>query len=287
MRILCVAVALIALTDVAYAGSWSFSWTCAGACAPDRLDVRGTEVGFPDESSCERARNEKTLEINSTGSAGSTTDCTDNEPGQPGSRGAVGSAARAARLARAYFAVDGGRGYSATYAGGREEQGASQFGGQLELMFGRDEIGLGVELGLRRDAGTPPTDGGSPDPMTFIDLGFGLGSSPFALYAGPRFEARLDLAAYYVWAIRLGCTRCDVDIVNPMPVEPNQGNTFRLRGGLDFYWGAEKHQGIAVDVSYQLGTLGDLATDADEPTSLELRPPTLLFRVSYVRRPRR
>jgi hypothetical protein len=37
---------------------------------------------------------------------------------------------------------------------------------------------------------------------------------------------------------------------------------------------------------FQLGTLGDIASDADEPTSLELRPPRWLFRLAYVYRPR-
>lgn len=287
MRSVFVFLGLLVTYDVARAGSWSFSWTCAGACAPGQLDVRGQEVGFPDEGSCERARNEKTLEINSTGSAGSTTDCVDSEPGQPGSRGAVGGAVRAARLARAYIAVDGGRGYEATFADGRVERGASQLGAQLELVFGRDEIGLAIEAGLRRDAGTSPVAGSAIDPMFLADLGFGLASSPFALYTGPRVEIRPDLGAFYIWAIRVGCDRCTVDVTNPEPVEPGSGNTFRLRAGLDFLWGANKDHGITLDTLVQFGTLGDLAMDADEPTSLELRPPRILFRLSYVRRPRR
>jgi hypothetical protein len=286
MRVVAAVSLVVALTDVAYAGSWSFDWTCAGACAPDTLDARGTEVGFPDEASCERARNEKRLEINSDGSAGSTTACVDSDPGQPGSRGTIGSAARAARLARVYVAVDGGRGYEATYDDGRVERGASQFGAQLEGIFGRDELGVGIELGLRRDAGTSPMAGTPADPMMLLDLGFGLASSPFALYKSSRLEVRPDLGAFYVWAIRLGCDRCGVDLTNPVAVEPGSGNTFRFRAGIDVYWGATKNQGIALDVIYQLGTLGDIAMGADEPTSVELRPPPWLFRLSYVRRPR-
>ncbi|MFN0247301.1 MAG: hypothetical protein ACKV2T_10475 [Kofleriaceae bacterium] len=287
MHVIVSVVLLVALLEDAHAGSWSFSWTCAGACAPGQLDARGVEDGFPDEDSCERARNEKRLEMNGqAGSAGSTTDCVDSDPSQPGSRGGVGGVVRAARLARAYFGVDGGRGYRATYDDGRDERGASQVGGQLELVFGRDVFGLAIEAGLRRDAGTSPMAGLAADPMTLLDLGFGLASSPFALYSGPRIEVRPDLGAFYVWAIRLGCDRCTVDVVNPVPVEPSSGNTFRVRGGLDIYVGAKKQHGIALDVIYQLGTLGDVEAGADEPTSMELRPPRFLFRLSYVRRPR-
>jgi len=286
VRFAVVAIAVIALTQIAHAGSWSFSWTCAGSCAPGQLDVRGNEIGFPDERSCESARSQKVQDINSPGSAGSTTECVDSDPGTPGSRGSIGSAARAARLVRAFFSVDGGRGYEATYEGGRTARGAHQLGTQIELMFGRDEIGLGIELGMRRDAGTPPVAGASADPMLLVDLGFGLGSSPFALYTGPRVEVRPDFGAFYVWANRIGCNRCTVNLLDPQPVEPNQGNTFRLRGGLVLYWGASKENGVALDALVQFGTLGDIEMGADEPTSVELRPPRLLFRLSYVRRPR-
>ena len=286
MRSVVALAAILATGDVAYAASWSFDWTCAGACAPGQLDTRGHEDGFPDEGSCERARSEKLAAINSPGSAGSTTDCVDSDPGQPGSRGAIGSAARAARLARLFLAVDGGRGYEATYDDGRVERGTTQLGGQVEAIFGRDALGLGIEVGLRRDAGTAPMAGFPADPMVLLDLGFGLASSPIALYRGPSLELRPDVGAFYVWANRLGCDRCTVNVTNPVAVEPEQGNTFRLRGGLAAYGGAHKEHGVALDAMVQLGTLGDLATDSDEPTSAELRPPRFLLRLSYVYRPR-
>lgn len=284
MRI-AIACIVVASTAVAHAESWGYDWKCVGPCAPGQLEVSGHEAGYASEGSCERARNEKTLEVNSNGSAGSTTNCVDSDPATPGSRSGVGRAVRAARLSRAYFALDGGRGYEATYAGGRVEQGASQFGAQVEVMFGRDEFGLGIEAGLRRDAGTPPVTGVAASPMWFGDLGFGLASSPFAFVKRPSFEVRPDLGAFYIWAIRTACDRCDVNILDPQPVEPNQGNTFRLRAGLDFYWGAQRDHGIALDALVQFGTLGDIAMGADEPTSVELRPPRLLFRLSYVLRP--
>ncbi len=284
MKLLAVTGVLVALTEVAQAGSWTFSWTCSGACAPEQLDVRGTEVGFPDKGSCVRARNEKLLEINATGSAGSTTECVDSEPGQPGSRGAIGRAARAARFSRMYVALDGGRGYKASYDDDRVERGASQLGVQVEAIFGRDELGVGVEVGLRRDAGTSPMAGLPVDPMFLLDIGVGLASSPFAILRGP-IELRPDIGAYYVSANRLGCDRCSVNVTTPIAVEPRSGHTFRLRAGIDAYWGATKSNGIALDVLYQLGTLGDIATSADEPTSVELSPPRWLLRLSYVRRP--
>jgi hypothetical protein len=70
-------------------------------------------------------------------------------------------------------------------------------------------------------------------------------------------------------------------------VEPNQGNTWRLRAGIDIYWGDNHDRGIALDTLVQFGKLGDIAVDSDEPTSLELHPPKILFRLSYVRRPQK
>jgi hypothetical protein len=284
VRIAVVVGAIVALCADANAGSWSFSWVCSGACAPTTLDIRGAETGFSDESSCESARTRKAYEVNSEGSAGTTSDCTDGDPASPSSGGAS-RAAKTARLARAYVSIDAGQGYEARFADGRIERGSSQLGGELEMMLGRDAIGLGVELGLRRDAGTAPMAGTAADPMMLLDLGFGLASSPFALVHTSKVEIRPDLGAFYVWAIRLGCTRCETDFANPQPVEPNQGNTFRLRAGVDIYWGPWKNQGIALDALVQFGKLGD-TVDADEPTSVELHPPKVLFRLSYVRRPR-
>lgn len=285
MRIVGVVVVVAALAGEAHA-SWSFSWVCAGACAPDRLDIRGVETGYSDESSCEAAARRKALELNSDGSAGSTSDCTDGDP--PSTDGAASRPVRAARLARAYFAIDAGQGYEAHYMDGRVERGSSQIGGELELMFGRDQIGIGLELGYRRDAGTAPSAGAAIEPMTLVDIGFGLASSPLAIVHTSAVEIRPDLGAYYVWAVRTGCgARCDEDPLNPQIDQPDQGNTFRLRAGLDFYFGAWKNQGVALDALVQLGQLGDLDAGGAEQTALELHPPQLLFRLSYVRRPRK
>ncbi|HEY4179222.1 MAG TPA: hypothetical protein VGM90_20405 [Kofleriaceae bacterium] len=276
-------VVLLAYARTAEAG-WSYSWECSGACAPDRLTISGSDGPYSDESSCESASRQRLDQLNGPGSAGYTSSCVDGDPGPARSGGA--GAVRAARLARAYFALDGGRGYTATYADGRVEHGSSQVGGEAEAMFGREAFGLGVELGVRKDAGTAPMAGDSADPMWMVDIGFGLGSSPFAIVQQTRFEVRPDLGAYYIWAIRTGCNRCSVDPADITGrAEPSSGNTFRLRAGLDFYFGAGRSQGIAVDASYQLGKLGDLNA-AGEPTSVELAPPKVLLRLSYLRRPR-
>jgi hypothetical protein len=54
-----------------------------------------------------------------------------------------------------------------------------------------------------------------------------------------------------------------------------------LRAGVDFYWGAQRSQGIALDALIQLVSLGD----ANDPlSSAVIKPPRLLFRLTYVSR---
>ncbi|MBS1121224.1 MAG: hypothetical protein H6Q90_3452 [Deltaproteobacteria bacterium] len=279
LRLALIIAALLGSPSLARAESWYFEWRCAGACAPDRLDVRGREGPFDSERGCDSARSNKLQWALGPGSAGSATSCFDTDAG--GTPGTSGGFARAARLARVFLGITTGAGYQATYDNGRVVRSTRQLGGELELAFGADRLGLAVVLGVDRDTGTSPDAAMPAGPMWLVELGVGLVSSPFAVIRRGSLEVRPELGAYIFDLERVGCTRCDADVIAGTPGEVSGGFGGRLRAGVDLYFGRKHVQGVAIEALFQFVKLGDF-TDATAPTSVELVPPRLLVRLSWI-----
>lgn len=275
---LTIVVVLAALASTAAADSWYFRWECAGACAPDRLDVRGVDGPYASEGDCDRAQRQRRMEINGPGSAGSATSCYTASSADAASGGG-GAAVRPARLARAYVTAHAGGPWTVAYDNGTVADAGPTTGLTLEAVLGHQALGIFVGLGFMRAPGTAPTPTDALDPLLFYDLQLGFSSSPFAFFRRPGLEARPDLGVTLIDAGRLGCERCDFDVDDPLG-EPEAANGLgvRLHGGLDLFFGRRRRNGLAVEAVYQrLRMTGDAV-------SAELTAPTWMFRVSWIRR---
>jgi len=227
--------------------------------------------------------NEKCIKLvcycNGLGSPSTEAPCSSNCYDVCGSSGGSSTTGqpRPARVSRVYLGLTAAQGFSASYANGTSQQGSTQFGSQIEFVFGRPVLGLGLFFDVARDAGTSP-DSNPPDPMWLLDFGVGLVVSPFSIKRGRR-SVRPELGIYGMDLFRLGCDRCDTELPlgQQQPAEPKEAFMWRLRAGVDLYlWNT---QGIALDVLFQFGKLGDAS---DPLSSAELRPPRLLFRLSWI-----
>lgn len=228
--------------------------------------------------------NEKCIELrcfcNGYGSSYTVAPCSGNCYDVCGSSGGSSTTGqpRPARVSRVFLGLTGSQGMSASYANGRSERGESQVGSQLEVAFGRAEVGLALVFGVARDAGTAPDPATTVAPMWLVDLGVGIVVSPFAIKRGRR-EVRPELGIYGNNLIRTNCDRCDTDagLGQQKAAEPDQGFMWRLRAGLDFYlWNT---QGISLDVLVSFGKMGDAV---DPLSSVELRPPRVMFRLAWM-----
>lgn len=280
-----ISMALVLWCPPARAGSWTFSWHCnsgiESGCAAHQLGASGTEGPFDSESACESARTQMAFRINSPGNVGSTDACVDAS--SPSGGGASGSSVvRAAHLTRLFLGVTGGPGYSADYASGTAKTGSQQVGGQIELMFGRDVVGLSLFADVARDSGTSPDSSTPLEPMWLFDYGLGLASSPFAVVKRTGLEIRPEIGIYGMLLHRLSCgVRCDSDgeLGTGQPAEPNDGFLWRTRVGIDLFWGPRRDHGISLDGLFQFGHLGDSA----DPSSLAvLTPPRVLLRLAWI-----
>jgi hypothetical protein len=280
IRAFVVVVVLMMASSAAQAEAWYFEWRCAGACAPQRLDVSGQDGPFSSESSCDRARSDKLAWALAPGSAGSATSCSDAGAtgGAPSSSGAP---VRPARLDRIFLGLTTGSGFTASYANGSTATSGRQLGGELEAAFGFGRFGLSVLLGAVRDTGTAPDPMTPVEPMWLAELGVGLVSSPFAVIRTGSLELRPELGAYIVDLERVGCTRCDGDPIAGDPGEARGGFGTRLRAGLDMYFGPQHSHGVAIDALFQFAQIGTF-DDETAPTSVELRAPRVMLRLSWI-----
>lgn len=277
---LSVVLAILMASSAAHAEAWYFEWRCAGACAPHRLDVSGQDGPFSSESSCDRARSERLSWALGPGSAGSATSCA-NADGGSGPASSGGAPVRPARFSRAFLGLTAASGFAATYSNGTRATADRQLGGELEAAFGYDRFGVGVILGVARDDGTVPSSTTMVEPMWLAELGIGLISSPFAVIQRGSLEIRPELGAYIVDLERVGCSRCDGDPIAGTPGEASGGFGTRLRAGVDVYFGPQHSHGLAIDALFQFVQLGNFNDDT-APTSVELRAPRLMLRVSWI-----
>jgi hypothetical protein len=268
----------------ASAESWYFDWHCQSTSQGDcgSTGASGTEGPFASDGDCESAQTQVALRINGPGNAGSTSGCRQGDGGTSSSARAR-PPARAARLDRWMIGVVAGRGYDAHYANGTTSRSAAQIGGQLEAVFGRPQFGLSVFGGAERDDGTSPDPATPASAMWLVDFGIGLVASPFAIVRTPTFELRPELGIYGIDLERTGCDRCTTDgpLGTTMPAESSSGLGWRLRVGLDAYWGDRRERGLALDGLIQFVALGDAA---DPLSSAVLTPPKVMLRLSYLSR---
>lgn len=273
------AVLMMALSS-AHAEAWYFEWRCAGACAPHQLAISGLEGPYASERSCDRARSDKLSWALGPGSAGSATSCSDAGAGaSPTSSG--GGPVHPARLDRVFLGMTTAAGFTASYANGSSATSGRQLGGELEAAFGFGRFGLSVLLGVVRDTGTTPDPMMTAEPMWLAELGVGLVSSPFAVIRSGSLELRPELGAYLVDLERVGCSRCDGDAIAGTPGEARGGFGTRLRAGLDVYFGQQHSRGFAIDALFQFAQIGTFG-DETAPTSVELRAPRLMLRLSWI-----
>jgi len=280
IRAFVVVAVLMATSSVSHADAWYFEWRCAGACAPQRLDISGQEGPFSSESSCDRARSDKLAWVLGPGSAGSATSCSDASA-TGGMTGSSGAPVRPARLDRVFIGMTTSSGFAATYDNGSRATGGRQLGGELEAAFGFGRFGLSVLVGAVRDTGTVPDPMTTAEPMWLAELGVGLVSSPFAVIHQGSVELRPELGAYIVDLERVGCSRCDGDAIAGTPGEARGGFGTRLRAGLDVYLGPTHSHGLAIDALFQFAQIGTFGDDT-APTSVELRAPRLMLRLSWI-----
>ena len=106
-------VIVLALTGLADAGAWYYKWSCAGACAPNQLAIRGVSGPFSSEEMCNDARwgDSRRWEFVGPGNLGGLSSCAEYD-GTPnaddvGTRGA----SRPIVTQRYSLSVIGGRGW--------------------------------------------------------------------------------------------------------------------------------------------------------------------------------
>jgi hypothetical protein len=266
--------------SVAAADAWYFQWRCAGACAPHQLETSGVEGPFGSESSCDQARRQKQDWVLGPGNLGAADGCVEAGAGGPPVVGASGPVSQA-HLATVRLGGTAGAGYDAAYASGVHARGHGHAGAELDFGFGRETFGLAVLLGLERDSGTA-SDVLAAEPLWMVELGVGLVTSPFALIERPTLELRPRLGLYGINVIRAACgTRCEYDIPAGKPGEATNAFGGRLVVGLEAYLGAGRRQGVALDAIVNLYKVGDF-TDPTVPTSVELTPPQVMVRLSWI-----
>jgi hypothetical protein len=164
---------------------------------------------------------------------------------------------------RVSFGGFGGAGSSVVDTGG-ESAGAFTTGGDLRMVMGaRPLLGIGLSFGVMVTATSGP--GGGPDQtIAYVPLLVGLSSTP-RLYRGKRVEFRIDLGADAGFLFGISCEGCKV-------------NAFatQLRAGLDTYLGSTRTVGFAFEALYVPSVV---ATFND---TVEVRPPTVLFRLALI-----
>jgi hypothetical protein len=180
-----------------------------------------------------------------------------------------------------FFGMTTAAGFTASYANGSTATSGRQLGGELEAAFGFGRFGLSVLVGVVRDPGTTPDAMTAAEPMWLVELGAGLVSSPFAVIRKESLEIRPELGAYIIDLERAGCSRCDGDPIAGTAGEASGGFGTRLRAGLDVYFGPQHSRGLAFDALFQFAQIGSFGDDT-APTSVELRAPRLMLRVSWI-----
>jgi hypothetical protein len=279
---LAAAVATLCAIGGARADEWYFSWVCAGACAPDRLDVRGTDGPFGSSDDCERARTDRRVAINRDGSAGSADECYARGGGGAGG-GAAGTIVRAAVFARLHRAAVYGGPWSIEYANGTTTIVGPTTGAELAFVFGRQGLGLDATVGLVRAPGARELETDPFDPIWAVWLSLGVASSPFAIVRRPGLEVRPDFAIEVGSLQRVSCERCEFSIARKQ--EADSAFMWRLRAGVDVWLRGRRNTGVAIEAIYQDGEMGE--GDLSDPTSglsAKLTPPTWMLRLSFIRR---
>ncbi|CAN5692549.1 hypothetical protein BH11MYX3_BH11MYX3_32650 [soil metagenome] len=268
---------ILALAGRADASAWYYKWSCAGACAPNQLAIRGVTGPFPSEEMCNDARwgDSRRWEFVGPGNLGGLGSCAEYE-GTPtaddvGTRGT----SRPIPTQRYLLAFVGGPAWRVRDAAG-DTEGRSTFGMDVNLVGGgRPYIGIETGLGIHRAPIRSPRWTGDVD-MLVIPWTIGLASSPGILRT-KKLELRLDLGADVGFLFRTSCDECNDAGVS------GSSYVWILRGGLDIYPRAARTPGIGIHALFWFGKQGSL-TDETAKTAIEILPPTLFLEVALLGR---
>ncbi len=277
VRAVVAVIVLLATVGVADAGAWYYTWSCAGACAPNQLAIRGVSGPFASEEMCNDARwgDSRRHEFIGPGNLGGLSSCLEYDSAP--SADDVGVRGTTSKVPRQRYSLGlvGGAPWHVT-DGTTDTAGERTLGVDLQLVAGARPL-FAVELGLgvhRAPIRSPGWMAGQT--MYVIPLTIGLTSSP-GLVRARKLELRLDLGADMGFLFRRGCAACTTDGVEEISF------VYVLRAGLDTYFGAYRRMGIGISGLFMFGKQGDRA-DALTPSAIEIEPPTFLIRVALLRR---
>lgn len=274
MRAVVVAVIVLALTGVADAGAWYYTWNCAGGCAPNQLAISGVNGPFGSEGMCNDARrgDPRRQEVIAPGNAGWVSSCEESDSAPAA---ADGSPSKAIVTQRYSLNVLGGRGWTVRDAMG-DTAGLSTFGIDLRLVGGpRPWIGLEGGLGIQRAPIRSPRWTGEVN-MLVIPWTIGFASSPGIIRA-KSLELRFDFGAAIAFLFRASCDECNTADVS------SSAYVWVLRGGVDIYPRAARTPGIGIHAVMWRGKQGSL-TDETAMSAIEIIPPTFFIEVSLLGR---
>lgn len=271
-----VVIVVLATASVADAGSWYYTWNCAGKCAPGRLAISGTSSAFPSEEMCVNARWGDPLrhEVLSEGSAGWVSLCSEYDS-PPAAGGGPDSQRSVIPTQRYSLGVIMGPAWHVRDATS-DTKGRSTVGIDFNFIGGfRPLFGLEVGIGIHRAPIRSPRWAEESN-MLFIPWTVGFTSSPGIIRA-KKLEVRLDLGAAIVFGFRTGCDDCTAEDVSGSSI------LWMLRAGLDIYPRAARTPGIGIAGVFLFGKQGSL-TDETAQSMVELAPPTFMIRVSLLGR---
>lgn len=276
MRGWLVVLVVLATARVADAGTWYYKWSCAGACAPNQLSIRGVEGPFASESMCTDARwgDSRRWEFIGPGNLGGLSSCAEYD-GTP-TADDVGSRAVVAPVTQRYsIAAVGGRGWKVRDETG-DTDGLSTFGIDLNIVMGpRPWIGLETGLGIQRAPIRSPRWTGEVN-MFVIPWTVGFASSPPILRT-KSLELRLDLAADIAFLFRANCEECDAANVSGSAI------AWILRGGIDIYPRAARTPGIGLHAAMWFGKQGSI-TDDTVNSDIEIIAPRFFVELALLGR---
>ncbi len=272
-----VVLVVMALARNADAGSWYYKWSCAGACAPNQLSIRGVEGPFTSEGMCTDARwgDSRRWEFIGPGNLGGLSSCAEYD-GTPtaddvGPRGV----SKPLVTQRYSLGVVAGPPWQVRDAMG-DTEGRPVYGIDLNVVGGpRPWIGLETGIGIQRAPIRSPRWTGEVN-MLVIPWTIGLTSSPGILRT-KSLELRLDLAADIGFLFRTSCEECLAADVS------GSSYVWILRGGIDIYPRAARTPGIGIHGVFWFGKQGSL-TDETAMSAIEILPPTYFVQIALLGR---